>query len=528
MTRLQRVFIASAVVFFAVTAWYGRPAGLWNSPDETANAFWIERVANGEPRFVRDAVIGIGAGAIHPRSMAVQGDTLVPGSFPGIILLYGALLRIFNAPLFLLTPIFTVLAGALFAAVVGRLFDRRVGIVAAILFFLHPAVLYYASRGLFHNVLFINLLIFSAAAFALRRDRVHDALGGFAFGWALATRTSEALWAVPAFALFLPFAGTERWRRLGWALAGAALPVFLLLQTNASLYGSPFKTAYVSAPAAPTAVETAISAPAPSAQLEPRIALPFGFDAKRALRNAWYYGIRIFWWQSLLAVAGLLLWCSAFRKSTAVQKTYAAATVAGAVWLAVLYGSWAIRDRLDPSAVTIGTSYVRYFLPAYVAMLPFAAFALVRFADGATRKHAHIAVLALFAFMTARVTLFAGDESLQAVRDTLAENAWKRTQLLENVFPPDAVIMTERFDKLFVPDIMRIIPAADATGFDAATKLADVVPVYWYGLTPAFEERLRLEALANARGFTLSEMPSPVSGETALIFERAALDDLVP
>ena len=526
MKWLQHILIACAVAFIALTVWYGRPAGLWNSPDETANAFWIERVANGEPRFVRDVVVGIGAGAVHPRSMAVVGDALVPGSFPGMILLYGALLHIFNVPLFLLTPIFTVLAGVLLAAVVGRLFDRRTGLVAAILFFLHPAVLYYASRGLFHNVLFVDLLIFAAAAFTLRSDRVHDALGGFAFGWALATRTSEALWAVPAFALFLPFAGKERWRRLGWALAGAALPIFLLLQTNASLYGSPFKTAYVAPPT--PAVESITPVSLPAETVEPRVVLPFGFDARRVLRNAWHYGIRLFWWQSLLAVAGLLLWCAAFRKSTPVQKTYTIATVAGAAWLAVLYGSWAIRDRLDPSAVTIGTSYVRYFLPAYVAMLPFAAFALVRFADRAKRKHIPLALLAICALMSLRVTVFVGDESLQAVRRTLETNMVKRTTLLQDVFPSDAVIMTERFDKLFVPDILRIIPSADQAGFAAATKVADDVPVYWYGLTPSLDETLRLEALANARGFTLSEIPTSIPGETAFIFERATLDDLAP
>ncbi len=528
MTRLQRTLIVCAAAFFAVTAWYGRPAGLWNSPDETANAFWIARVAAGEPLVVRDMVVGLGAGAIHPRSMAVVGDALVPGSFSGMILLYGALRLICKVPLFLVTPIFTVAAGLLLAALVGRLFDRRTGLVAAILFFLHPAVLYYAARGLFHNVLFIDLLILAIAAFTLRKDRIGDVLGGFAFGWAMATRTSEALWAVPAVALLLPFAGKERWRRLGWAFVGAALPIFLLLQTNANLYGSPFKTPYVSAPASSSVIETITPASAPIETGKPRIALPFGFDAKRALRNAWHYGIRLFWWQSLLAVAGLLVWCTSFRKSTAIQKTYAAATVAGAVWLAILYGSWAIRDRLDPSAVTIGTSYVRYFLPAYVAMLPFAAFALVRFADNAKRKHVMVTVLAICAFMTARVTVFAGDESLQAVRSTLAMNALKRSVLLRDVFPSDAVIMTERFDKLFVPDILRIIPVADEAGFDAAAKLADGVPVYWYGLVPSLEEILRLEALANARGFTLSEIPTPIPSESAFIFERVALDDLAP
>ncbi|MFA5854107.1 MAG: hypothetical protein WC866_03390 [Patescibacteria group bacterium] len=523
---MQRILIAVAIAFFAVTAWYGRPAGLWNSPDETANSFWIERVANGESLVVRDVLVGLGAGAIHPRSMAVVGDALVPGSFTGMLLLYGALRLLCKIPLFLLTPIFTLVAGALFGTLVGRLFDRRTGIIAAILFFLHPAVLYYAARGLFHNVLFVDLLILSAASFALRKDRLGDIFGGFAFGWAIATRTSEALWAIPAFAVFLPFIGKERWRRLGWAFVGAALPLFLLLQVNASLYGSPFQTAYVTAPALPPVVDHAAPAGPVVDTSKPFVRLPFGFDAKRVARNAWYYGISLFWWQSVLAVLGLCAWLLMFRKATSVQKTYALATVAVATWLAVLYGSWAIRDRLDPSDVTIGTSYVRYFLPAYVAMLPFAAFGLSQLFEKTKRWKMIAATLVVIGTLTLHATVFSGDESLRAVRATLAQNRVKSEALLADTFPDDVVVMTERFDKLIVPQRLRIIPGTDDASFAAAAVVSNYTPVYWYGLTPSVEERARLDALAKAHGLVLNEVYSPIPGEIALRFDSPVFEEI--
>ncbi len=515
MKRLRIFLAVVALVFFSVTAWYGRPAGLWNSPDETANVFWIERVAEGRSLAVRDVIVGLGSGAIHPRSMAVVGDALVPGSFTGMIMLYGALRLLFKIPIFLLTPLFTVAAGAAFAAAVGKLFDRRTGVVAALLFFLHPAVLYYASRGVFHNVLFVDLLIFSAACFAAQKGRLSDAFGGFAFGWAIATRTSEAVWAVPAFALFLPLiARSERWKRLGWAVAGAALPIFLLLQVNAAIYGSPFKTAYVSSPAAEAGAAREDSA----GFSKPIPRLPFGFDARRALGNSWRYGLSLFWWQSIVAVGGLCAWFAAWKKASVVQKTYASATVAAAVWLAVLYGSWAIYDRLDASRVTIGTSYVRYFLPAYVAMLPFGAFGLVRLFEKQNRSSAALLVLAAIAVLTLRVTIFSGDESLRAVRATLLRNASTSRSLLEDVFPENAVVMTERFDKLLVPRIMRIIPGTDAQAFAAAAVAYGYAPVYWYGLTPSTQERSRLEELVRMQGLEFYETGSPIPGETALRF----------
>ncbi len=512
MTHLRTSLIAVAAVFFLLTAWYGRPAGLWNSPDETANAFWAERVAHGQPLTFRDAIVGLGAGAIHPRSMAVSDNALIPGSFSGLILLYGALRLITKVPLFLFTPIFTLVAGVFFGVIIGRLFDRRVGVLSALLFFLHPAVLYYGARGLFHNLLFIDLLILSVACFVCKQDRAGDALGGFLFGWAILTRASEAVWAVPAFLLFLPLAGARRWRRLGWALVGVAVPLFLFLQTNASLYGSPLTTPYVAPPAPVTIASDASEISAPSA---PAHVLPFGFDARRALRNAWEYGLRLFWWQSLLAVSGLILWCVSFRKATTAQKIYALAALLTAVWLAVLYGSWAVRDRLDPSHVTIGTSYVRYFLPAYVAMLPFGALALVRFGDRLKKSYVVPAAIALIGLLTVHATIFAGDESLRAVRATLAQNVAKQKVLL-SIFPQETVIMTERFDKLFVPHRLRIIPTADEAGFQAAAIAALHAPVYWYGLTPSAAELGRLESLAFANDLIFALRESPIPGETMM------------
>jgi hypothetical protein len=524
MKRLRGFLLAvSAVVFFLSTVWLGRPVeGLWNSPDETANAFWAGQVASGGPLAIHDVVIGLAAGAMHPRSMAVSGDALVPGSFPGLFLMFGALGRILKLPFHVITPIFTALAGLLFGALVSKLFDRRTGFWAAILFFTHPAVLYYGARGLFHNVLCLDLLVIAAALFALRpfaewsgrSGKIDDVLGGFIFGWAILTRASEAVWAIPAFLAFLPLIRKDRWRRLAAALCGAALPAFLFLFLNASLYGSPFKTAYN--------VPTAVSATAPSAVpvapsaavVPPSPLLPFGLHPNNILEHAWEYGLKLFWWQSLLAAVGFAWWIARWRKADGAQKTYAAAALAAAAWLAVFYGSWRVMDRLDPSAVTIGTSYVRYFLPAYLAALPFAALALTRAAEALGKPWIAAAAVVIGAFLAVRLSVYAGDESLRAVRLTLEGNARKKETLLQ-VIEPDAVVMTERFDKLLVPERLRIIPATDEGAFRAAAVAETYgLPVYWYGLDPSDEELRRLNDAAVKAGLDLGEPFSPIAGET--------------
>lgn len=531
---MRRLLALAAAAFLAVAFLYGSPVdGLWNSPDETANAFWAERVASGRPLAVVDAIVGLGEGVIHPRSMGVVGDALVPGSFPGLILLFGAFKLIFKLPLHFYTPILTAAAALCFAALVSRLFDRKTGILAGVLFLAHPAVLYYGTRGLFHNMLFVDALVFAAACFALRplsrmfgaRAVADDALGGFILAWALVVRTSEAVWALPAFAAFMPFAGKDRWRRLAVAVVAGCVPLLIFLRINATLYGSPWRTAYV-APA-PAAVETSIApaAAAPSLEQAPSALLPFGVHPRLVARNVWHYGLKLFWWQSLLAAAGFAWWLYGLRKASAPQKAYAAGALLAAAWLATLYGSWFIRDRLDPGTVTIGTSYVRYFLPVYIAALPFAALAIVRLGG----RLGHPAVVPLLAAVALalgiRSAVFAGDESLRAVRATLEGNAVKRPALLSAV-EPGAVVMTERFDKLLVPERLRIIPATDASAFAAAADAAEFVSVYWYGLRPEGEEARRLSALADPYGFVWRELESPAQGE-ALYRLEPPLEDPV-
>jgi hypothetical protein len=80
--------------------------------------------------------------------------------------------------------------------------------------------------------------------------------------------------------------------------------------------------------------------------------------------------------------------------------------------------------------------------------------------------------------------------------------------------PAEAVVMTERFDKLIVPDRLRIIPATDGGAFSAAAVAASYAPVYWYGLDPSEAELARLKGEASEHDLMLTEPISPIAGET--------------
>ena len=342
-----------------------------------------------------------------------------------------------------------------------------------------------------------------------------------AFGGALITRMSEAPWALLAAAAFIPLLKKDRWRRVFAALAGLAFPLFLFMYFNGITRGSPFSTGYVVPP--PTSVPgTAV--PGTGALGESvfwRQLIPFGFHPRAAALNVWNYGLKFFWWLTLPAALGAVVFLSRWRKKTAAQKMYFFAALGAAAWLAAFYGSWFVRDRYDPTQVTIGTSYVRYFLPVYVLSLPFAAAGLLWIGERLHGKRSWLlpSMMLLAAVLSLRTAVTDGDESLIAVRRTLAGNAAKKEILLK-LIPEDAAVMTDRFDKVLFPERLRILPLRDEASFEAVSVLINYVPVMYYGLDLGEEELAGLRERAGRYQLDLEEAGRPIAGETLYRFVK--------
>lgn len=531
------VLACIAMGFFYLTSWLGAPPGaIWNSPDETANAFWIERVSGQEPLRVREFIVGIGAGVVHPRSFNVNGTALVPGSFPGLFLLYGGLSFFTGFPISAMTALLTLFAGLAFFALLRRLFDEKVAFWSSVFFFFHPAILYYTGRGLFHNMLFIDLLIFAVAFFILRPfskklgsvNWIDSVFAGILFGFAIITRASEAPWVLLSALAFLPFLGVGRWKRVGHVILGGLLPLFILLSFNASTYGSLLGSGYA-IPSPVQEVTTGLvegNALASEVQSVSASLLPFGFHPRLIVLHGMDYGLEIFWWFSLAGILGLTVffmsWCTQDKK----KRMYFYVTGAITIWLLVFYGSWFVRDHYDPTRVTIGTSYVRYFLPIYILTLPWVVQGLMWIGERITHTMAlkkiqtgrvMVVFAILFALLSFRVAITEGDESLLAVRATLQSNLEKKNIILKAI-DKKAVVMTERFDKLLFPEHMNIIPIMDETAFQTVPVILNYAPVYWYGVTPSEELLSRWQRMAREAGLRFEVRESPIEGESVFEF----------
>ena len=121
---------------------------------------------------------------------------------------------------------------------------------------------------------------------------------------------------------------------------------------------------------------------------------------------------------------------------TASWVGWLAVGLAVSLWLILFYGSWSIRDNPDPSAVTIGSSYLRYRLPIFVISVLPVAWGLERIwsRPRVGRLLATVAIAAV-ATVSGLSVLWAPQEGLLAIREYLIQSDRRAQRIFELVAP---------------------------------------------------------------------------------------------
>src|SRR3989338_4936674 len=206
MTKIQSnaIFLSFFVLLFLFYSFLAfKSPGKFTSPDETANFYFIKQFAGNLSFKVAEPLNGT-APIVAPRSIMVQKDALLPGSFFGMPLLYGSIGWFLGKWIILfLTPLFSAIAVFVFYKLLNLIFDRRTALISAGLMAIHPAFWYYTARGMFHNALFLDLLIIgfyfltktlTQKVTSYRLQVTSYFLAGLFIGIAIAVRTSEIIW----------------------------------------------------------------------------------------------------------------------------------------------------------------------------------------------------------------------------------------------------------------------------------------------------------------------------------------------
>ncbi len=517
------LFVVLGVFFFMLYSfpywqsrqWSGEYSNghvIYNSPDETATAVFINHYIEARNFFIPESLNEATRQVIHPRSVNVitrVGITpttfLVPVGFLGIFFLYGNLLRLIGVDfLIFLTPLIAVIGVVFFYGLVQFIFTKKIAFISALLLLMHPAYWYYASRGLLNNVLFVDLLVvgfyFLFLAYQQRIRRVScsifHVLAGLFFGGAVLVRPSEIF--LLCGVLFL--IGVFSWRRIRLPniflfLLSFAIGIMTLLWQNATVYGNPFMTGYgttselanVRADFTLVSVFSNFSSQRVSEFLR-QFFLPFGFHPQLIIQVAVDYFFSYFGFFSFLAVIGaLLLFIKNIqnRHERKIFSLYLLISLVVTTLLVTVYGSWSVTDNINGNEVSIASSYVRYFLPIFVVLTPLMGYAIV-FLVSWIRGTASLRLLLWLFFgvsyvvASTKIVLLNRSESLVGAGESV-HSYYAVEERVNRYVAPSAVLLVDRADKIFWPKRKVVVYLRNEDIFSGVEALVlKQVLVYYY------------------------------------------------
>lgn len=482
----------------------------FNTPDEVINYYFTSQYAETGELYYFEPLDRFMNRVIFPRWALVVNGKITPGNFLGIDLIYGTLAKVFSpeqpeSVIPFLTPLFAVIGVLFFYLLIKLFFEKRVAFVSALLIFVFPGFWYYSSRTMFHNILFLSLLIISLY-FLLRLMRGNDynaeehgilrgktrkgllvlsVLTGLFFGLALITRTSEIVWVFLAVLAILIF--YRKNLKSLWPYLLVSLAIFIscfvpIMYHNKILYDNYFSTGYPL-----TTVSTNLeSGQVGSISFLRALILPFGFDLENIATYAFYnYILKLFWPWLILWFVGLLVFLKQKNK-TKERKLCLIVLLIVNCYLLIYYGSWFFYDALDPDLISLGSSYVRYFLPLFVFNIPLIAFLLVKLSQYLKRKNRIIftgywlLVTGCFLIFSAYQVLFQGPESLTAIKRQLIKYQTQAQDLFQYIGKGDIILTDIGTDKILFPERKHLIVPQGGVEWPEIQKIIFYKNVYYF------------------------------------------------
>ncbi|MEK7644032.1 MAG: hypothetical protein AAB390_01895 [Patescibacteria group bacterium] len=554
----KRILLFVSIVFFFVylflyiwptplamppTVFEGRtePAFLvLNQPDEAANYFFIRRlVLNSEFGYL-EPLAELTDNQVHPRSMTVVRGSLAPIGFPGMILIYGVIVKIIifftgvrwlNIVVVSITPLIAAITPLLFYPFLKKIFSERISFFSALALYILPPWWYYASRPFQNNTIFCLALIFFLYACVrnidAEKENQQNKFWSFVLGlsWVLPVyfRGSElGLLAILGGGIILT--QCKKWDKKsllsfsGGLIAGATIYFF----TQYLYYGNILGTGYAR-PELDGDAGTILSIKSTIPGLG-NLLLPFGFHPVAILKNFYHYIFILFYPWPLLYFGGFLFvtFLSVFSAKNSSGKAsaaghfaelavdapriraYIASLIFGLSYLLIFYGSWNFADNLA-GAVSIGSSQTRYFLPIFVFALPLAViFVHEIWRLGRGGKIIAFLLVGALSIASARM-VYRPFEGLMAVKSHVADYYGWRTEII-NRTEPEAIIVTRYADKYLFPT-RKVIAGlgSDVERRAVLNLLKSGLPVYWYDLKIDEKDHGDAGLALNSAGMELSE-----------------------
>lgn len=498
-----------AIIFFVIYSWHGIIAPqIYNSPDETANYFFIQQFVKNGDFFSPESLNIFLNNNLHPRSILYNGFSLVPQGFIGLPLFYGILAKIFSLALLkFFTPLLAVLGALAFYGTIRKIFNQKIAFLSLLLLLIFPIYGYYSARYLYPNVPGLALFLIAVWALyagALHKEKSFKYLFVFAPALAisLAIRPTEAFWMLPVIICgLIVHRKNIDLRKVFYALAIIFIFAIPVLKNNLFLYGSVFSSGYgLDGP-----VFLGIAGAVSGKNFFSGIELPFGFNILEILKNVYTILIGYFWWYSVPAIFGFVFLL--FDKIKKEEKTYILSALFVSAWLIFFYGSGMLADNPNIGRLTIGDSHFRYWLPVFVLIVPFGAFFWTRILEKLKLEKILLPAVLIFIFILSFFAVYYSvDDGLQNVAGVLKNNYQVKTEVLR-IVPEKGIIVTGRQDKIFFPE-RKVIYAEKLQDNKLIENLSRIpgAEFYYYGLGLNAGNMAETDGFLRAHGFRLERV----------------------
>ncbi|XOU94780.1 MAG: hypothetical protein ACNFW9_01805 [Candidatus Kerfeldbacteria bacterium] len=497
------------IVFVIIYSWlYSGIEPKFSSPDETANYFFTNLFANESQLKYYEPLNQLVDGVVMPRSMGFVDGYTVPSSFLGMIIIFGLIAKVLGTGIILLlTPIFSVIGVIFFYLLLKNIFTKNIAFISSLLLFFLPTYWLYSSRGMFHNILFISLLIIGFYYLVLllrgkasnKKMILFSSLSGFFLGLSIITRMSEIVWVGLIVLVLLVY----KRNKLDWKLIVSFLvPVVLLLGTlitiNYQIYGGPLPATYSS-----QLVESSVTASSSSNLIKTigNLIFPFGLNFELIGKALHQYLVLIFPWYSILLLTSIIWFCKnvIFSKVSKIFPEvkkfandvpkkiiiYFLTFLIMSVWLILYYGSFEFYEYIDKTKIIFSSSYLRYWLPIYIFGIPLLVMGVVNIASLFKSKRAAKLVTFLliigFVYFSLATTIVDPLHGISQVKRNNIRSLEISTEI-NDITSTDSIIISGFADKVFFPErkVVVELPGDARNKAKVLSVLLDNTTVYYY------------------------------------------------
>ena len=484
-----------------LSEWFGFKQIIFNWPDSNANFCFARVLSQQGTLAVFEPLNQLTDNLLHTRSINVFDSHLVPVTFlPGIVI-FALAGKIFGtAGILFLTPLLASLTVYMVYRLSYHVFkDLNLSLITALLLLPLGPWLYFANIVMLPTIMFIFLVVAGFLGLSVSLQRNHWAwwlISSALLSLAIVVRPTEIVW-LGIISLIVLYWNRSKidYKKILACLLVFVVIVLTALYLNKLIYGAYLASGYFNLQSG----EQGFSGQ--GTNYFKLLLAPFGFDIKQIFYNFGKYFIKLNWFPFIFAIFGfVLLAIKRFKeKKDTVWCKYHKLNFLIFVLILIYYGSWDIADPLVKNLNTISISYVRYFLPLYILILPLAAYTILFI----TKKNKFISgglILAL-AIFSWHLAFYSPNDGLLATKSNLESYRWQYQQV-HKIVEDDAIIMTDRSDKVFFPAYRVIVPQGDLPLWSRVSNIIDTQSIYYFS-NKSEEEINKIRPEANSNGIAI-------------------------